>query len=423
METEANENLQVVSDEQVEVTVDSDAPNLHSQEQIVDSKSSDPELVPEIEKQDSQQLEMESNQNDDTVSAPVEIVDTQPATVEIVASDEQIQISNSVQEIVPEKVVEPVVIPTQKSSVVVTPSQPLAVPQPPKQRTSFVRQSTRACDLLKLYTLAQLDPLNKVKPPTTNDYNIQLPKQPIPDPYPYRHYRPFHPCSNRLLAMKWDQTNRDQHLKALAMARSTVDNGTPKPYLHLQYKLKKHQIEYDRQCEIHRNNKILLDRMSHIMYMEAKDPKIHITDNPDNIIVSNSGFRARRAAQIQLENKKMLQRLESKQPNYNHYHQMHQRYNNLAYLESISMYPERYTMERREYKNKVGDSFAKKKIITNYSDKVRTKFLSNDTRKVKKSTRAEKVLPDIRPKTSTMDQETLLKGLESISDGMAAIQV
>lgn len=59
----------------------------------------------------------------------------------------------------------------------------------------------------------------------------------------------------------------------------------------------------ERQAEIHRNNRILLERMSNIMYMEAHDPEIHATRRFQ--VLTNAGPRARAREQIKisLENK------------------------------------------------------------------------------------------------------------------------
>jgi hypothetical protein len=56
----------------------------------------------------------------------------------------------------------------------------------------------------------------------------------------------------------------------------------------------------DRQAEICRNNRILLERMSNIMYLEANDPDIHQTKLPH--LQKNAHNRARQQRKISLEN-------------------------------------------------------------------------------------------------------------------------
>ena len=90
-----------------------------------------------------------------------------------------------------------------------------------------------------------VDPLEKVDPPgeECNDEPDAPKKKKEVDPYAYRHYTTYHPCCNKLMAMKWDQTLRRQHLKKLSAVKPTIDNSAPKPYMHLQVKLKKLQME------------------------------------------------------------------------------------------------------------------------------------------------------------------------------------
>jgi hypothetical protein len=44
-----------------------------------------------------------------------------------------------------------------------------------------------------------------------------------------------------------------------------VDNKPPKTYVHLQVKLKKLQIEEERLAVVERDNRVLLEKMTHIM--------------------------------------------------------------------------------------------------------------------------------------------------------------
>jgi hypothetical protein len=87
------------------------------------------------------------------------------------------------------------------------------------------------------------DPLYKVDPPRDNEAPTPAAPKLPPGPFAYRHYQPFHPCCNKILAMKWDRTLQKQHRKKVYAAKATVNNSSPKPYVHLQVKLKKVQME------------------------------------------------------------------------------------------------------------------------------------------------------------------------------------
>ncbi|KAJ8325607.1 hypothetical protein QVD99_002129 [Batrachochytrium dendrobatidis] len=212
------------------------------------------------------------------------------------------------------------------------------------------------------------DPLNQIEPPEIESHpkhqeeleqfttTHQTKKN--SGAFLYRHYTTFYPCANRLLAMKWDQTQRQQHLKKLSAVKPTIDNSPPKLHMHLQLKLKKVQMEEDRLMQIKRNNRILLEKMTHIMEMEAKDPSIH--NDHDYTHSLSASFRARQMAKIAEENKAMLMRLETKQPHYAHTKWDKDRQRNLIYLQNISAYPQVFIdLQKAESKHQKGNDASK----------------------------------------------------------------
>ncbi|KAJ3318899.1 hypothetical protein HDV06_006951 [Boothiomyces sp. JEL0866] len=330
---------------------------------------------------------------------------THPAQTEQIASNEEKHTS-------PEPPKEPVRESTKKSNR----------KQSFKNSTHSVTETKRNSDkkeakidknikIEKSESFQQIDPLEKVEAPNLAPSIVEVPKK-IVDPYPYRHYITFHPCVNKLLDMKWDRTLRIMHLKKLKAVKSNVDNKAPTPLRHLSYKLKKIQMENDRQAEIYRNNRILLERMSAIMYLEAHDPEIHQTKYPQ--ICTNAGTRAREQIRISIENKKMLQRLESKQPHYNHKALDVDRYKNLAYLQNISSFPQKFVEQRQEYLQKIKQ---KKPKIVPVNNLLRKTFLNTiDTSKYVRRFE-KKVLPEIRPKTSNLVEKSMM---DALSDGSAS---
>ncbi|KAI8814539.1 hypothetical protein BJ742DRAFT_848715 [Cladochytrium replicatum] len=168
------------------------------------------------------------------------------------------------------------------------------------------------------------------------------------DPTAHRHYIPFHPVCNKLLAKQWDLADRRLHLEKLAKARPTVDNAPPRIHMHLQLKLKRMQVEEDRIAQIERENRILLDKMSHIMKAEGNHKDY--TWMEDELSYGHSlnyVSRQQEHNKIDAENQAILQRLESKEPHYDHYRWLLERRQNLAYLQSISTYPRRYIRLRK----------------------------------------------------------------------------
>jgi hypothetical protein len=63
------------------------------------------------------------------------------------------------------------------------------------------------------------------------------------DRHSYRHFDALFPTANKLLSKKWTEREYQLHLDKLRAAKSSIDNGQPKAYPHLELRLKKVQIE------------------------------------------------------------------------------------------------------------------------------------------------------------------------------------
>jgi hypothetical protein len=251
------------------------------------------------------------------------------------------------------------------------------------------------------------DPLDRVSPPPPEAEPTKDKSEEMIDLFPHRHYPSIYPCCNRLLEMRWDTILRKKHLMKLAAVKATVDFKPPKPYKHLQTNFKKIQMQQgilmltDRQREINRNNKILLERMSNIMFLEAHNPEIHQTRA--NRIVNNDHVRQTRQMKISLENKvmifnqKLCDRLETQQTLYNHYKLLDDRAKNLQYLQNISSFPQKFYVEESKTDKKVPKVDGMSKIKC---EELRARFADPPKKQVKK-----RVLPAIegdhdRPKTA-----------------------
>jgi len=91
-----------------------------------------------------------------------------------------------------------------------------------------------------------------------------------------------------------------------------VDTKSPATYTHLQYKMKKMQVEEERHAIIDRDNRHLLEKMSAIMRTRGR------VDNwndyqPKSL---NKTKRTRELIRVTLENQKILARIQAKQPQY-----------------------------------------------------------------------------------------------------------
>lgn len=235
---------------------------------------------------------------------------------------------------------------------------------------SQVKTSTKAVETLP--------PLHHKVIHQNKSSNVVRRKQPIPGPddphyecagnllyddphkwvplstFEYRHYVPFHPCSNKLLSKRWDKHARDLHLTKLKQARPTIDNLPPKVYPHLEMRLKRLQIEEERLHDIERKNHNLLDR---IAFQMVNPSEVSGLDASKRYVTApcpggqgqpgvggslHAPKRRRDMVQIAVENLTNLQRLEDKAPYYNRLEWLAERHRNVGYLLNIAQYPETY---------------------------------------------------------------------------------
>eukprot|EP00055_Hartaetosiga_balthica_P009310 m.36729 g.36729 ORF g.36729 m.36729 type:complete len:589 (+) comp6695_c0_seq2:108-1874(+) len=130
----------------------------------------------------------------------------------------------------------------------------------------------------------------------------------------YQSYQPMRPAASRMLAKRWDSKAYDMHRKKLRSIKPTVDTRPPKTYMHLQLKLKKLQIEEERLANIERDNRLLLEKMSHIMRTRGR------VDNANDYKHKslNKTKRQQELLRITHENQAILKRITAKQPFYDH---------------------------------------------------------------------------------------------------------
>jgi alcohol dehydrogenase YqhD (iron-dependent ADH family) len=83
------------------------------------------------------------------------------------------------------------------------------------------------------------------------------------------------PEGNKILSRRWREKDREIHQSKLSQMKPTVEIREPASFAHLQKKLKKNQMQegkraiynhiLERYTEIERENRILLEKMTHIM--------------------------------------------------------------------------------------------------------------------------------------------------------------
>ncbi|KAI9340394.1 hypothetical protein DFJ73DRAFT_844920 [Zopfochytrium polystomum] len=163
------------------------------------------------------------------------------------------------------------------------------------------------------------------------------------DPFAWKHHHTLFPVANKLLAKRWDDLTRENHQGKLHRAQRSIDDDAPPRYAHLETKPKKKQMESERQADIARTNKLLVERMAYLTKTETiaglqKEFDMRI------MLVKQRHELGRKLAneRIQQENKSVLQRLESSRSDYDHVESQLETVRHLMYIRNISTYPTQY---------------------------------------------------------------------------------
>jgi len=121
----------------------------------------------------------------------------------------------------------------------------------------------------------------------------------------------FH-CSSKLLQKKWMAKSYRKHQEKIQTVRSSLDTRSPKRYSHLVLKLKKVQKEEERQQHIDHENKLLLEKMTHIMQHPGQ------VDNWNDYETRslNTQYREKEMEKIAQQNVGLARRLETVRPKY-----------------------------------------------------------------------------------------------------------
>jgi len=126
----------------------------------------------------------------------------------------------------------------------------------------------------------------------------------------HRSYNNILPASNKILARKTDQARYEAHRARVSKAKHSIDNLAPKPYMHLHVKLKKLQTEEERLAVIERDNRMLLEKMSHIMRTQGQVDHRNYYEHKS----LNYEQRHKEMLRITRENQKILDRIQARQP-------------------------------------------------------------------------------------------------------------
>jgi len=126
----------------------------------------------------------------------------------------------------------------------------------------------------------------------------------------HRSYNSVLPCQNKILARKYDTARYEAHRARVNLAKADIDNAPPKLYMHLHVNLKKLQTEEERLAVIERDNRMLLEKMSHIMRTQGQVDHRNFYEHKS----LNYEKRQKELDRITRENKSILSRIQGRRP-------------------------------------------------------------------------------------------------------------
>ncbi|KAG9280847.1 uncharacterized protein CFAP97D2 [Astyanax mexicanus] len=128
----------------------------------------------------------------------------------------------------------------------------------------------------------------------------------------HKAYQPLKPATNKYLQKKWDQTRFEMHRQKVKDAKPIVNTKGMQTPSHVQMKLKKVQVQDERQAIIDRDNQLLASRLTGIE--RSKGLVDHRNDYPERSL--NSERRRKELQQVTHENLAIYHRITARESEY-----------------------------------------------------------------------------------------------------------
>ncbi|XP_058858748.1 sperm axonemal maintenance protein CFAP97D1-like [Acipenser ruthenus] len=138
------------------------------------------------------------------------------------------------------------------------------------------------------------------------------------------------------LRNQWDNHYYEAHRNSVKKVKAVVDNKAPRTYLHFHIKMKKMQMEQERLAAIERDNRLLIEKMAHIMSTTGRVENWNDYESKS----LNIGLRHRELVKITLENHAILRRINNQKPIYNHSKWIDNFQTTRGYIANITKYPD-----------------------------------------------------------------------------------
>ncbi|KAF7701950.1 hypothetical protein C0J45_9322 [Silurus meridionalis] len=128
----------------------------------------------------------------------------------------------------------------------------------------------------------------------------------------HKAYQPFQPAANKYLQKKWDQEHYEEHRRKVREAKPVVDTKGIRTPTHIQVKLKKVQVQEERQAIINRDNQLLASKLADIQHSRGR------IDHRNLYIERSLNLERRRAElqQVTRENQVIYERITAQESQY-----------------------------------------------------------------------------------------------------------
>ncbi|XP_060742261.1 sperm axonemal maintenance protein CFAP97D1 [Tachysurus vachellii] len=128
----------------------------------------------------------------------------------------------------------------------------------------------------------------------------------------HKAYQPLKPAANKYLQKKWDQDHYDEHRKKVTEAKPIVDTKGIRTPTHIQAKLKKAQVQEERQAVIDRDNQLLASKIADIQLSKGRID--HRNFYPARSL--NSESRRIKLLEVAHENQAIYERITAQESEY-----------------------------------------------------------------------------------------------------------
>jgi len=136
---------------------------------------------------------------------------------------------------------------------------------------------------------------------------------------------------------KYEEFCQRLHQQRLKTIKAAIDNKPPKKPSHLAKNMKREQMMEERYATIERENRLLLEKMSHIMQGgNSIDNKNNVRQFAGSM---NKTYRKMELQRITRENQAILRRIQACEPCYNHLEWEEDRMKQDEWLQNICEYP------------------------------------------------------------------------------------